>query len=56
MYMSRRGVIREIDETTRLFRVIITGAGRSRYHTLKIVCGPGDDGEPVLTVLMPEED
>jgi hypothetical protein len=23
---------------------------------LKAVCGPGDDGEPVLTVMMPEED
>jgi hypothetical protein len=23
---------------------------------LKGVCGPGDDGEPVLTVMMPEED
>lgn len=24
--------------------------------TLKAVCGPGDDGEPVITVMMPEED
>jgi hypothetical protein len=23
---------------------------------LKAVCGPGDDGEPVLTVMMPDED
>ena len=23
---------------------------------LKAVCGPGDEGEPVVTVLMPEED
>jgi hypothetical protein len=23
---------------------------------LKAVCGPGDDGEPVVTVMMPEED
>jgi hypothetical protein len=23
---------------------------------LKAICGPGDDGEPVLTVLLPEED
>jgi hypothetical protein len=23
---------------------------------LKAVCGPGDDGEPVLTVMLPEED
>ena len=23
---------------------------------LKAVCGPGDDGEPVITILLPEED
>jgi hypothetical protein len=23
---------------------------------LKAVCGPGDQGEPVLTVMLPEED
>jgi hypothetical protein len=23
---------------------------------LKAVCGPGDDGEPVITVILPEED
>jgi hypothetical protein len=23
---------------------------------LKAVCGPGDDGEPVVTVMLPEED
>jgi hypothetical protein len=23
---------------------------------LKAVCGPGADGEPVLTVMMPDED
>jgi hypothetical protein len=24
--------------------------------TLKAVCGPGDDGEPVITVMRPDED
>jgi len=42
--------------TGRLFLVIITGVGRKRNHTLKIECGPGDDGEPVLTIMLPEED
>jgi hypothetical protein len=33
----------------------------NRPHTpplvrLKAVCGPGDEGEPVVTVMMPEED
>ena len=24
--------------------------------TLKAVCGPGDEGEPVLTIMLPHED
>jgi hypothetical protein len=43
---------RDLDPTTRLFGVII---GR-RHHRLKMVCGPGDDAEPVMTVMLPEED
>jgi hypothetical protein len=27
-----------------------------RRVTLKAVCGPGDEGEPVLTVMLPDED
>ena len=27
-----------------------------RLVTLKAVCGPGDDAEPVITVMLPEED
>ena len=29
---------------------------RPREVELKAVCGPGDDGEPVVTILLPEED
>ena len=55
-WMARQNVTKRLDPTTHLFEVIITGVGRRRYHTLKIVCGPGDDAEPVLTVMLPEED
>jgi hypothetical protein len=27
-----------------------------RLITLKSICGPGDDGEPVITVMLPDED
>jgi hypothetical protein len=47
---------RQISETTRLFQMIIRGAGRKSLYTFKIICGPGDSMEPVLTILMPEED
>lgn len=55
LWMSR-SYARTIDESTRLFEVIIKGAGRKSKYAFKIVCGPGDDGEPVMTVMLPEED
>ncbi len=56
LHMSKLGIVSRIDPTQHLFRVIITGTGRKRNHTLKIVCHPGDQGEPVMTVMMPHED
>ena len=66
LHMSKVAIVRRIDArgdidiecapTQHLFRVIITGTGRKRWHTLKIVCHPGDNAEPVLTVMMPNED
>ncbi|WP_458250666.1 DUF6573 family protein [Geobacter anodireducens] len=56
LYMSQRGVIRRPDPATCIFQVIITGTGRRRLHTLKVICGPGDEGEPVITIMLPHED
>lgn len=53
--MSRMHPVRVWD-TGRAFQVIIAGAGRKRIYEFKIECGPGDAGEPVLTIMMPEED
>ena len=55
-WMSKMNITRRFDESSHLFKVIITGLGRKRIHELKIVCGPGDDAEPVVTVMLPEED
>lgn len=33
-----------------------TGPGGPKPVTLKAVCGPGDSAEPVITVMLPEED
>jgi len=30
--------------------------GKPRMVTLKSVCGPGDGAEPVITIMLPEED
>ena len=32
------------------------GGYKQKTYTLKAMCGPGDDAEPVLTILLPEED
>ncbi|MFQ5684951.1 MAG: DUF6573 family protein [Candidatus Binatia bacterium] len=55
LWMSRV-FARKVDDHTRIFRVKITGAGRRSLYDFKIVCGPGDDAEPVLTIMLPIED
>ncbi len=42
--------------STSNFQCIITGVGRQRTFSFKAVCGPGDDAEPVLTIMLPDED
>lgn len=38
------------------YEVLFQRAGRSETVRLKAICGPGDHGEPVLTVMLPNED
>lgn len=55
LWMSRVGG-RKLDASTVVFRVAIAGAGRARYYDLKLAIGPGDQGEPVITLMLPSED
>lgn len=45
---------KRLDPTTKLFKFSVPCPGRAR--TYKIVCGPGDDLEPVFTIMFPNED
>jgi hypothetical protein len=54
LWMSRRAQTEAPDESTRLFRVILDNP--EEPEDLKIYCGPGDNLEPVLTVMLPNED
>jgi len=36
--------------------IFLQASGKHETVTLKAVCGPGDAGEPVLTVMLPDED
>jgi hypothetical protein len=38
------------------FRVSVWNGRRREVVKLKSVCGPGDSGEPVLTIMLPDED
>jgi len=44
------------DESTWLFEVFISGTNSDTTHKLKIVCGAGDNLEPVLTLMLQGED
>lgn len=54
LWMSR-AMKRQLDESTVIFPVIIAGAGRQRNYEFKLNVGPGDDGEPVITIMLPAE-
>ena len=49
----RGGRVQSVD----LYRVPRGGRGvHARLTTIKMVCGPGDEGEPVITIMLPDED
>ena len=43
-------------QDTLLYDLIVADGERQRTVKLKSICGPGDDGKPVLTIMMPGED
>ena len=40
----------------KLSRIPRPGCGAKRLVTLKSICGPGDDAEPVITIMQPDQD
>ena len=56
IYMSQHGVITRPDDQTVLFDVIIPGARTTNPHRLKAQCHAGDQMEPVITIMLPDED
>lgn len=58
LWMASRAARRGGSETLfQLYRVPRGGRGiKPRLTTLKMLCGPGDQGEPVITILLPDED
>jgi Family of unknown function (DUF6573) len=56
VWMLRDAIRRSRDSSIISYTLRYRLNGRLRVVALKAVCGPGDDGEPVITVMMPEED
>lgn len=58
MCAARSAASRNISQASfSLYRVPRGGRGmQPRLTQLKLVVGPGDDGEPVITVMLPNED
>ena len=38
------------------YQLLVTRGGHKKMITLKAVCGPGDNAEPTITIMFPEED
>ena len=56
LWMSRVYGRGQLGQSTVLFRVKITGAGRKNLYDFKLMIGPGDDATPMITIMLPEED
>lgn len=55
LWMFRNAAKKEPGDTL-LFKLYFTIAGQQELVTLKAICGPGDEGEPVITIMLPDED
>ncbi|MBK8270259.1 MAG: hypothetical protein IPK83_18980 [Planctomycetes bacterium] len=57
LFLCIQGSRTTADKDLLLFEVLFLQApSRTEIVSLKSLCGPGDDGEPVITILLPHED
>jgi len=56
IFSMSRLVGRKVAEDRLRFTVVIRGAGKKTNFSFDLVRGPGDEGEPVLTLMFPGED
>lgn len=56
VWMARCAMMRAPADASELRYQLILHVGDSSQYTVKAVCGPGDDGAPVLTLMRPDED
>ncbi|WP_437671467.1 DUF6573 family protein [Sorangium sp. So ce131] len=57
LWMFRWAAVRNKDQSEILFELhVVTESITPALVKLKAICGPGDDCEPVITIMLPEED
>jgi len=61
LYMLRVAIAKAADGSLINYQLYVRNSNRQRLDrrdlvNLKAVCGPGDNGEPVITIMLPEED
>jgi hypothetical protein len=57
LWMFRCAALRQPDAREIHFQLyVVTDRIQPSLVTLKAICGPGDDGSPVITILLPQED
>ena len=55
LFMAQLAAKRGKGESALKTKVTITGAGPKSVYDLLIVCGPGDDMQPTITIMFPED-
>jgi hypothetical protein len=55
LFMAQLAAKRSQGESILKTKVTITGAGSKSVYELLIVCGPGDNAEPTITIMFPED-
>lgn len=57
LWMLRDAIRRTPDgQAELLFKLYVDNGKGPKLVTLKSLCGPGDNGEPAITVMLPDED
>lgn len=56
LWMARGAVNRAGQSGDQVVYSLVMHVGRSTYYRVKAHIGPGDEGEPVITLMRPQED
>lgn len=56
LYMLYVAILKDGSRNQVDFSLYVNNDGRPKPVYLKAICGPGDDAEPVITIMLPHED